>query len=305
MPRRQRSPRLCCCSRTFLFSDHFVLVEQLLWSKWDRGVSVPGSADTMSFNLGWVHFALLIGVPFAWRSRCGWRPYLASVVALTLVSLAMCLRSTTPVWEAVPMLRFVQFPWRFLMLATLGATLAGSAVAEWGVSRLSARAAVVAQLALVALPFLAYGPYTKARFYTHRREGIDRGIINRPGRTVEGYLERRRKDGLLLLNSETATALELRVPLITGTAGDDFLPRTVRVVPAKLEPVPLFAQGGEVLIWFGSTPLRSGAALASAAGVVGWLGMLAVCYGRRPAKGGGSQAATTAGTGTATSATRG
>lgn len=324
------------------FSNHFVSLQQLLWPRWGWGLSIPGTGDDISFQLGLAHWVLLLGVPFAWRARREWRTSLGLAVALVVVSLAMCLSVTAPIWRTVPKLPFVQFPWRFLLLATFGASVAAGAVVQWGTDRLPRRLAVPALLALAALSLAAYAPYTKAWFLTSTQEGQRGGLARR---TVETYRARHREEGLRLLNASSYTALDLRGPLRRGTHGDDFLPRQVRTIPRTAPAVPLFAEGGavssyertkpcsyratvrmsrqgtlvlrrfmfpgwtasvggrpvavhafgdegtvavalapgahEVHFSFGSTPLRHGATLASVAGALGWLVLLAACRARR------------------------
>jgi hypothetical protein len=329
------------------FSNHFVTPGQLVWSKWDWGLSVEGNEDGMSFQLGLAHWILLLGAPLAWRARREWRTPLAFMVVLTLAALAMCLAVTVPIWKAVPELRFVQFPWRFLQLATFGASLGGSAVVQLAVGRLSGRMASLALSAFVGLAFAAYSPYTKAWFETYRLEGWRRGDGNRC--TADDYFARYGEARLRLLDSVSYSA-QLRARLRTGTLGDDFLPRQVRAIPAGPHSEPVFAEGGEIAshdrigpcshrvtarmsregvvvlrrfmfpgwtasvdgrpaavrtfgdegtvavdltpgehevrIWFGSTPLRNGAALAAAGGVVGWLAVVAAASRRRVTSGG-------------------
>jgi hypothetical protein len=326
----------------FQFSVHFVTLGQLLWSGWGWGLSVPGKEDGMSFQLGLAHWALLLGVPLAWHARREWRASLTFMVVLTLVSLAMCLPATAPIWATVPKLPFVQFPWRFLQLATFGASLCAGAVVQWAVGRLSGRLASLALLAFVLLPFAAYAPYTEAWFETHRLEGWLRSDGSRC--TADGYFARHATARLRPFDADSY-ATQLRARLRTGTLGDDFLPNQVRAIPAEAHAVPVFADGGEIvrhdrigprsyrvvarmsregvlvlrrfmfpgwtarvdgepaavrafgdegtvavdlapghheiLIWFGSTPLRTGAALAAVGGVVGWLAVISVGCRRR------------------------
>jgi hypothetical protein len=77
----------------------------------------------MSFQLGWATLAG-VAVGLAWgiaiglrRSRAGWR--LAALGLLALPTLGLTLRWSLPFWEHVALARFIQFPWRLLLLASL------------------------------------------------------------------------------------------------------------------------------------------------------------------------------------------
>jgi hypothetical protein len=73
----------------------------------------------------------------------GWRRWnrlqrivLVFAALVTLVGLFLTLPQSVVMWDALPVLRFVQFPWRFLGLVSLGvAFLAGSAFSDKGPSR--------------------------------------------------------------------------------------------------------------------------------------------------------------------------
>jgi hypothetical protein len=92
--------------------------------------AVPGIGQQlpMSFELGWPALAALAFVPFAVRGASGMRAALLMLgAAASLVGLVMTMPAGAAIYDAVPLLRFVQFPWRFLVLVTLGLGLLGGA----------------------------------------------------------------------------------------------------------------------------------------------------------------------------------
>jgi hypothetical protein len=70
----------------------------------------------------------------------------------------MMVKASSPIWESVPLLEFVQFPWRFLLLVYVGLMFliggTGAAVEQWRASRpvqLVARVAVVCAVVLTSI----------------------------------------------------------------------------------------------------------------------------------------------------------
>ncbi len=100
---------------TFRFDQHFVTLKQLLYSKWDYWYSVPGDNDGMSFQLGIAQlgvaaFSILV---ILWRSRSLSNLYLV----LAYVGTVFLMHSKSFfIWESLPLLQSVQFPWRFLFM---------------------------------------------------------------------------------------------------------------------------------------------------------------------------------------------
>lgn len=115
------------------FRDHFVCLRQLWESQWGFGGSASGCLDGLSFRIGKEHvlislFALFVA--FKIRAKDNQRSALITLSILFFVlSLFMTLELSKPVWEALPPLAFLQYPWRFLALATLCSSfLAGAFV---------------------------------------------------------------------------------------------------------------------------------------------------------------------------------
>mgnify|MGYP001563193482 CR=1 FL=1 len=134
---------------------HFATISQLLISRfWGYGPSVWLEGDGMSFQLGHVHWilSLLVGglivykfiktrkfdyflVPSAFLLTVGW--FAAFMTHLKSVF----------IWQAIPPLAYVQFPWRFLTLVILGFSfIAGSLT-----NLLPKKISYVAAVGLVAL----------------------------------------------------------------------------------------------------------------------------------------------------------
>ncbi len=86
-------------------------------------------------SIGLVPFVLaVIALVFRWPRWDRQQKAMAGLAAvLTLGSLFLTLPQSVVIWDMLPLARFVQFPWRFLGLASLGvAFLAGSAFSDEG-----------------------------------------------------------------------------------------------------------------------------------------------------------------------------
>ncbi len=95
----------------------------------------PGSSDPALLNpplriaLGWAQIALaVLGVLFIKRlSTREQRVHVIIAAIAAVIFIIMALPASLPVWDALPLIRFVQFPWRFVGRAVLPiALLAGA-----------------------------------------------------------------------------------------------------------------------------------------------------------------------------------
>ncbi|MCX6984361.1 MAG: 6-pyruvoyl-tetrahydropterin synthase-related protein [Lentisphaerae bacterium] len=101
----------------YLAAENNVVYFQQLFSRfWGFGGSEPGTAnDGMSFQLGLPHFiAALLGF---WLNRKN--KFYLSIFLLYILSILMMTPLASLLWENIPMLNFVQFPWRLLSVIAL------------------------------------------------------------------------------------------------------------------------------------------------------------------------------------------
>lgn len=131
------------------FRDHFVCVGQLWNSSWGFGGSTPDCQDGISFKLGKTNIlffiqALLIGIYSVFKTkRAGVDSFYTGAV-LSLVGLFFILSFSSFLWVIIPALEYVQYPWRFLTVVSLGISI----VIGFAVSEVSG---------LVKKPYLQYG----------------------------------------------------------------------------------------------------------------------------------------------------
>lgn len=115
------------------FRDHFLCPEQLWWSAWGYGGSTSGCTDGLSFMTGKLTFLIVaIAAVFALRTIRKTAPQQESrLPAIALLLWAggvwMTTSSSRVVWEIVPGLPFLQYPWRFLGPTLFATSLAGMA----------------------------------------------------------------------------------------------------------------------------------------------------------------------------------
>ncbi|MFZ5932594.1 MAG: hypothetical protein ACOYT7_00695, partial [Patescibacteria group bacterium] len=116
---------------------HYVTLSQLLFSRfWGYGPSVWGEPDGMPFQIGHVHWILSVILLVFLLVRLKKTKKLDTLSLISFFFLAvgwfsafMAHSRSTPIWQAVPLLKFVQFPWRFLTLTTLSFSfLVGAAI---------------------------------------------------------------------------------------------------------------------------------------------------------------------------------
>ena len=116
------------------FRDHFVLLDQLWASPWGFGGSAPGRFDGMSFMIGKLH--LILAVFSVFTSFFFWRrkkiQSLATLFAACCLLLAVFFtnRLSQSIWELIPPLAFVQYPWRFLVFASFAVSFMAGLVAK-------------------------------------------------------------------------------------------------------------------------------------------------------------------------------
>lgn len=118
----------------FHYSQHFLYIRQLITPFWGYGGSQWGPDDGISFFLGWgmlLGLVVVAGVVVyqllqllkqrAKLKKSHWVPliWLAVLAGLFGVSLFMTLQRAQLIWDSVEALAFIQFPWRWLSVASV------------------------------------------------------------------------------------------------------------------------------------------------------------------------------------------
>ncbi|MEK7543312.1 MAG: hypothetical protein AAB557_00425 [Patescibacteria group bacterium] len=97
---------------TVNYQDHFPELAQLLIPSWGTGLSGPGFAlDEMSYQIGFIPMLILLVSPVLfWRKE----RFALLFIGAAGVALFLMLEISIPVWEKVPLLPNLQYPWRLL-----------------------------------------------------------------------------------------------------------------------------------------------------------------------------------------------
>jgi hypothetical protein len=120
---------------------HFASLKQLFFDRfWGYGPSVWGPNDQLSFQLGIPYWFLSVAA-IIWLAVLLYRrkgkfllPLLLGVGLFGISTFLTHSRSIF-IWKAVPILAYMQFPWRFLALSMLGSSFLGGllvGVKKWG-----------------------------------------------------------------------------------------------------------------------------------------------------------------------------
>ncbi|MCB1153547.1 DUF3367 domain-containing protein [bacterium] len=210
----------------FSFEKHFIPFAELFIPRW--GYGPPGSGPGgMSRQLGGIHWLIVIAGAMAlsrWKDLEGRRQYMPFFVFF-LVGFVFTQPLSYAFWQYVPLLKFVQFPWRFLMAATFGATVLAGVLFEQQRERFGEKPMKAAAVLMTIVAIGAYSGYAKAHFLL-----VDLST----GQMVEvsaDEVEAKAADPRFVTFDEFLTVENVRRAGITGTASDDFLPVGVKTKP--------------------------------------------------------------------------
>ena len=126
-------------SATYNYRNHFIYPAQFISPAWGFGYSVPGRGDGMSFQLGLaiIPIALIGAAAAVWR-RAVSLPRRTEAAFLALVSaaaLVMMTPASTALWDALPLVEMIQFPWRLLAIEVFTLALLAGVAAHWLTAR--------------------------------------------------------------------------------------------------------------------------------------------------------------------------
>ena len=119
------------------YSGHFVSLNQMLLSRfWGYGGSIFGTGDGMAFPIGHFHWlvSILVVLYFFYRyvktKKVDKLTLIVGFLILTGWFAAFMAHSrSTFIWLNLPILAFVQFPWRFLTITTFAFSFVAGALA--------------------------------------------------------------------------------------------------------------------------------------------------------------------------------
>ncbi len=109
----------------FSYTEHFKGLKKLFVDRsWGYGASVRevpgGERDGISYQIGWVHLVgwllALVSAKIFWKERRKISYIILFFSAVSLFSIFMIHPRSVFVWNVIDPLKYLQFPWRFLLL---------------------------------------------------------------------------------------------------------------------------------------------------------------------------------------------
>jgi hypothetical protein len=155
-------------------------------------------------------------------------------------ALLMCHAVSSPLWSALPLVKYVQFPWRFLGLVVFGAAMCGALVMDRFAARHRRWERAAFAVGLIAVLAIYFPCYAEARFLAIDRQGF---ALVQAGSDRLKVLE---SAGRLISVGSLVTPEAIRAAGERATSSDDFLPRGVKEKPTEPSAVLLASMQGEV-----------------------------------------------------------
>jgi hypothetical protein len=235
-------------SGDFDFHRHFIRAWQFLDLHWNFGISGDDPEIPMPLQIGLPHllaaFGALTMVVGPWRGEgaAGKRRATWSIVGVCMIAIGvfMCSRLSQSLWGSLPLVKYVQFPWRFLALVVFGSAICATALTD-RVAAIGKRWAIMTSLVGAVVIIAAYFPYySQARFLVGD---------NRTNSVVMASADEVRalKSAGVMNPIGFLTPAQLRAEKDRGTSSDDFLPRDVKEKPTQPPTQMVQTEGGSVI----------------------------------------------------------
>ena len=107
-------------AESYNYPQQFLYFFQLFDFSWGYGFALPGPDDGMNLSIGlWLVLLGLAALPLGVKKLRQHRALFWSFLILALISLFATLAPSKIFWDVIPMIKLVQFPFRFLAPGTL------------------------------------------------------------------------------------------------------------------------------------------------------------------------------------------
>lgn len=117
----------------FDFRAHFLTLRQIFLDfSWGYGGSTWGDTDGLNLSIGLAQWILLVaaGMLFVFKKKIFEKKEFLIFLVLGIIFLFLTHNKSTFLWEVLPFMKYIQFPWRFLGAAVFCFSLASGAVAN-------------------------------------------------------------------------------------------------------------------------------------------------------------------------------
>lgn len=156
------------------FHQHFACLPQLIWSNWGYGISTSGCDDGFSFQLGLLHWGVLLILLSIFfysifkRKVQTQSKIIAWVLLVSFIGMFLTLEISKTIWENTPFFPFIQYPWRFLSLPIFALSVGSSLILEMISSRVMKLVCFTSLILLIPITyawfFHPYQYYEKSVF---------------------------------------------------------------------------------------------------------------------------------------------
>lgn len=169
------------------YKNHFVYPEQFVIPKWGFGLSVPSTNDGMPFQIGIMHLffvATSLWIVFT-RKKDNWvfstntqpeKWFSIFFITVFFAAIFFMMPFSAALYEIIPLIKFIQFPWRLLMFTSLASSIFAGLVFDFLCKSLlikhpetnnpesaekAKKITIILSTILIALFFAFYFPYIK------------------------------------------------------------------------------------------------------------------------------------------------
>ncbi|MDP8257050.1 MAG: 6-pyruvoyl-tetrahydropterin synthase-related protein [Candidatus Alcyoniella australis] len=203
----------------FHFSNHFLQLKLLIapeWSQWP-----PRTVEADAFELGLAQAGLLVLAPLCALALGRGLRQAGLLLAVCLGSLLMVDGLSEPLWSSLPLLPYVQFPWRFLGLFCWAIAALAAWPALWIEDRLGALGAAAWAVGWSVMLIAVQGDGVAPQYLALDQQTAQE-IVAEDREQHEANLEAGGVDVARFWSAEQMVWFKAR-----GTSWDDFLPRGV------------------------------------------------------------------------------
>lgn len=171
----------------FNFRAHFVALSQFFSTFWGYGVSLWGRDDGLSFQIGLVHWVILVlALGFGFYQTRKAKFFLLFLGFNFLLSIFLQHNKSAFIWEAIPIMAFIQFPWRFLAISIFFVSIVGAAIS----GHLKGNLGKVYFVLIIAVVLINFG-YFKPKEYVEDNffgKFLDTKIMQKGSDLTKDYL---------------------------------------------------------------------------------------------------------------------